>query len=200
MKPSKPKNMHANERIELPHGLYAIVEIDNDCDYGLPWEENDGHGIVSEWTHRDKLSGERVLCGDRRSRRYYDVKASMRKAAREGWGVEPELAKGKTRGQVLAMAVDRDYEYLCRWCGGEWFWGTLKVTLFDENGEAVGSDYMGGVEMDYDHPEYWQDVAFHDMIMPLYEEEIKVRADTLRAERWEAKERAYWNTRDVVTL
>ena len=43
-----------------------------------PWEEEDGHGVVSEWTTRDKAPGERVLIADRSRKRYYDIAATMR--------------------------------------------------------------------------------------------------------------------------
>lgn len=44
--------------------------FDYDCE--APWEHEDGHGPVSDWTTRDKAPGELVLNSDRRSYRYYD--------------------------------------------------------------------------------------------------------------------------------
>jgi hypothetical protein len=68
-------------------GLTFRVEFEDDTDSGPPWEECDGHGVVSDWTRRDKCPGERVLCSDRGSKRYYDVQASTAIAKRDGWGL-----------------------------------------------------------------------------------------------------------------
>jgi hypothetical protein len=63
------------------------VTIEGDGDMGEPWKEHDGHGVVSDWTSRDKRPGERVLCEDRGSKRFYDVQASSKIARRDGWGL-----------------------------------------------------------------------------------------------------------------
>ena len=54
----------------------ATTEYD-DCG-DKPWERSDGHGIVSDWTTRDKELGERVLSSDRHSKCYYDFAGSMK--------------------------------------------------------------------------------------------------------------------------
>jgi hypothetical protein len=53
-----------SDRYELD-GLTFSVEVQNDGDPREPWKESDGHGVVSEWTRRDKAPGERVMCEDR---------------------------------------------------------------------------------------------------------------------------------------
>lgn len=130
------------------------VTIEHDCDMGPPWKEYDGHGVVSEWTTRDKAAGEKVLCSDRTSRRYYDVSRTMQIARRDGWGVSPAkeaelaqlLGRAPTRGEIVAAAVDSDFEYLRAWCNDEWQFVTVGVTLLDD-GETVGeTEYLGGVE------------------------------------------------------
>lgn len=111
-----------------------------DQDLGEPWKEHDGHGIVSDWTTRDKRPGERVLRSDRGSKRYYDFAETVKIALKDGWSTEkarqtPDLSKK----QIAAMAVEADFEYLRGWCNGEWHWCGLIVTLLeeDEDGEDV---------------------------------------------------------------
>lgn len=45
------------QRYNLPGGLYAIVRIDTDYDRSPPWENCDGHGVVSDWEHHAKPMG-----------------------------------------------------------------------------------------------------------------------------------------------
>ena len=101
-------------------GTAYRIEYHFDSDADLPWEGCDGHGIVSEWTLRDKRPGERVLCSDRQSKRYYDVQATSEKAKREGWGIAPELDKGLTQKQITALAVENDFQYLRGFCNDQW--------------------------------------------------------------------------------
>lgn len=67
-----------------------------DEDMPPPWENEDGHGPVSEWERRDKMPGEMVLSGDGRgrlgtdcARRFYDFAEACRIARRDGWGFLP---------------------------------------------------------------------------------------------------------------
>ena len=66
------------------NGREYQVEIVPDEFHGLPWEENDGHGIVSEWTSRDKRAGELVLNSNRGSKRFYDYAGTLKIAKRDG--------------------------------------------------------------------------------------------------------------------
>lgn len=109
-----------------------------------PWKEHDGHGIVSEWTTRDKAPGERVLWEDRRSKLYYDVAESIALAKRDGWDAKPyNTDKRQTKGQQAAKAVEADYDFLRRWCAGEWYWCGYVVEV---DGEHV--DSLWGIESD----------------------------------------------------
>lgn len=65
------------------------VTVEHDADHDAPWDNEDGHGPVSEWTTRDKAPGELVLCEDGRSKRYYDFAEACRIARRDGWGFMP---------------------------------------------------------------------------------------------------------------
>jgi hypothetical protein len=116
-------------------GFSFEVKIERDDDMGAPWEEHDGHGIVSEWTSREAEPGERVLVSDNYggSRRYYDIDASIDKALAEGWDAEPYHAafpNESPRAQA-ARAVEADYKYLRAWCMDEWQWTMVGVQLID---------------------------------------------------------------------
>lgn len=131
-------------------GYTFRVTYERDDDMREPWKENDGHGIISDWTRRDKNPGERVLCEDRGSRRYYDVQETMKLAKKDGWGcshsryvdsIPNTTDKTKhhehhvywhghtTQGAALACAVDEDFENLRAWCADEWEWTCVRVYL-----------------------------------------------------------------------
>lgn len=75
-------------RFEL-NGRTFAARLEYDQDHGTPWENEDGHGEVSDWTSRDKAPGELVLSEDRRSKRFYDFAGACRTARVEGWGFLP---------------------------------------------------------------------------------------------------------------
>lgn len=126
-------------------GLTLRVGLAFDDTMRAPWIEHDGHGVVSEWTTRDKFPGERVLNTDRGRRRYYDVQASLAIARRDGWGLTPErraehearLGRPLTPGEVAAAAVDNDFEHLRDWCAERWWWVGVVVTLLDTDGNPT---------------------------------------------------------------
>lgn len=63
------------------------IEID---DYsGAPWQEEDGHGPVTDWTRNAKRPGEVVIASDRGFHRYYDFQEACQIARRDGWGWLP---------------------------------------------------------------------------------------------------------------
>ncbi|RQH02741.1 hypothetical protein [Paraburkholderia dinghuensis] len=221
--------MYEDETFNVGAGGYTFrVRVEADDSMGAPWEEHDGHGEVSGWTTRDKRPGEIVLSSDRWSKRYYDVQASMKIARRDGWGLGDDdraalvkslaekrvvrkatyhvengirqdkvetvelpgrdPAKPLTRGEITAEAVRRDFEYLRRWCADQWHWVGLVVELLDGEGESVGgvSDSLWGMESGRD--DYLQETA-------------QGMADGLAAGlQREARERMYWNARDVETV
>lgn len=122
----------------------------HDNDTAAPWEEDDGHGIVSDWTTRGKKPEERVLVSDLGGhKRYYDVVESQVIALRDGWDCEKRRAMAAanperkwTKREIAAMAVESDFEHLRGWCLGEWFWCGLIVSEIDEDGEPIG-DHQG---------------------------------------------------------
>lgn len=117
------------------HGRTYKVEWIHDDGMGAPWEEHDGHGIVSDWTTRDKTPGEWVLLSDRHSKRYYDAQATMERAKAEGWNTAPY--HWKTKGEQAAAAVKADFEHLRAWCDDRWHWCGIVATLLDEEGDET---------------------------------------------------------------
>lgn len=66
------------------------VTIEPDQAHGAPWDEEDGHGPVSDWARRAKAPGEIELHSDRHGwRRYYDFAEACRIARKDGWGYLP---------------------------------------------------------------------------------------------------------------
>jgi hypothetical protein len=108
------------------------VNIERDDDNEPPWENSDGHGVVSEWTTRDKRPGERVLCSDRHSKRYYDVHETMKIAKRDGWGLNE----------------DAKAELLKRLCGPKKVWQPTGESVTDGLRKREGKWVVAPVRRD----------------------------------------------------
>lgn len=126
-------------------------------DYQInPWEEFDGHGVVSGWETRDKLPCEIVLHSDGRHKLFYDFQATMKKAKSEGWGISDDemtklakkLGRNPTKGEILEKSVINDYEYLRKYCAGIWYFGYLTVTD-DETGESATIGMVDSDSVDF---------------------------------------------------
>lgn len=139
------KDLRHGASFDLGNGRTAKVDFVPDSDHGAPWKECDGHGVVSEWTTRSKKAGERVLCCEGRKKRYYDFAESIRLAKRDGWGVS-NTPEGATKGQIAALAVESDFEYLRQWCEDLWSYIGIQITVTNEEGEQVDADSLWGVE------------------------------------------------------
>lgn len=107
------------------HDITLTWFYDLDCE--APWDHDDGHGPVSDWTRRDKLPGERVLCEDHRSKRYYDFAAAVRLAKKDGWDAPPY--KTGTKGEQANRAAEADFKLLKRWCDNDWYWIGYKIEI-----------------------------------------------------------------------
>ena len=127
-------------------GLAFRVEHHDDDTMGAPWDEHDGHGIVTEWTSREKQPGELVLDSDGHQRRYYDFSASRRRALAEGWDAPP-YGVGTPR-QRAARAARADFERLRDWCDDDWHWCGVVVVLLDDEGEELDRAGLWGIESD----------------------------------------------------
>lgn len=114
--------MITDEKTITRNGREYRVSIVRDDIMRVPWEEEDGHGPVTEWTNRAKLPGELVLAEDRgSSRRFYDFAAAMKQARAEGWNAPP-YRDDETKGERAAKAVRADFERLREWCNDEWWY------------------------------------------------------------------------------
>lgn len=135
--------MNAYDTKTVEHNGHTItLNWHFDEDTGPPWKEHDGHGPVSDWTRRDKRPGEKVLCSDRGSVRFYDYAEAIKIAKRDGWDAPPY--KTGTKGEQAARAVERDFEYLKRWCNDGWHWCGYTI-------EIEGTDYsesLWGIDSD----------------------------------------------------
>lgn len=113
-----------------------------------PWDREDGHGPVSEWTTRDKAPGEMVLCSDRGMHRYYDFQEAVRIARRDGWDAAP-YSETETAGQRAHKAAMADYDRLRQWCDGQWCYVGVVVELVDDAGDGIGeTESLWGIESD----------------------------------------------------
>lgn len=122
------------------------VEIEHDSYHGAPWDEEDGHGPVSDWTTRSKRPGERLLHADGPFCRYYDIQEATRIARRDAWDAAPY---GGTRGERTARAVEADFDRLRRWCNDLWSYIGVIVQQIDNKGEPIGAPQsIWGVESD----------------------------------------------------
>ena len=121
------------------------VEWFYDSDSDAPWDNEDGHGPVSDWEHRSKKPGEMILTRDRRMRRYYDFSEAVRIARRDGWNTAPyNWPSEGARAHAAAMA---DYERLRQWCTDQWHYCGIVVTLLDADGDPDSVDAsLWGIE------------------------------------------------------
>ncbi|MFH7600603.1 hypothetical protein WDV06_36730, partial [Streptomyces racemochromogenes] len=132
-------------------GYTFRVEHFHDSDAGAPWENEDGHGVISDWTTRDKSPGELVLNSDRSSKRFYDFAETCRIALRDGWGSR-DAEPGMSKRQIAALAAREDYERMRAWCNDEWSYIGVVVTLLDIDGnETDATDSLWCVDDDGDY-------------------------------------------------
>jgi hypothetical protein len=152
-------------------GYDLIATIEHDTDR-TPWED-DGHGIVSEWTRRDKKPGEWVLIEERGARRHYDTQGTLRITKRDGWSAAPH--DQGTRAERAARAVREDYERLRAWCRDEWCYVGVCVEV-QKDGVTLTDRYasaLWGIESDAD--DYLRDVA-NDLIADAIDQARKTLA------------------------
>ncbi len=126
-------------------GRRFSVEIVPEDNWRTPWEEEDGHGPVSDWRrrnyagHYDKAPGEMLLHEDRGSARFYDFAEACRIARAEGWDAAPYTPC--TPRQKAARAALADFERLRRWCAGDWCYVGVVVSPVCECCETPDDRY-----------------------------------------------------------
>lgn len=163
--------------IELD-GYAFTVDVQQDNDASLPWGYSDGHGPVSDWVRQRcdfgpyprKRPGQRVLCDDGYGDTYvriYDWQEANYIAKRDGWGLGSEhvvelrkrLGREPTKGEIRTEAVQRDFDYLRRWCEDDRCYVGIIVTLLDTEGRKTEhTDSLWGIESD-DESGYHDEVA-----------------------------------------
>ena len=157
-------------------GFDVVAQIVRDEGSEPPWDREDGHGPISDWTGRVKEPGERTLCEDGGSRRYYDVQEATRIAKRDGWDLPP-FGKGTT-GDRAARAVVADYNALRLWCADEWWYVGVVVRVFRDDVELGGASLWG---VDCNHPygnnSYLSEVA--NELLPEAVEEARATLERL---------------------
>ena len=120
----------------------VIYRVDylRDIDYGLPWEESDCHGVVTNRLARVKRPWEKVL--NPAKDRFYNVVASKQKALEQGWGINQDT-KGLSKKQIAALAVEQDYQRLHAWCHDKWFWAGVVITEVLDEVDGLSASLWG---------------------------------------------------------
>lgn len=88
-----------------------------DHDHGRPWDEDEGCGVVTNWTTRMRCSGELLLASECRLFRYYDVWAMLKKAEKaekDGWGGDMTPANIRAAIAMLTELAEFDVELLAK--------------------------------------------------------------------------------------
>jgi hypothetical protein len=193
-------------------GLSFRIDVEPDVDSGPPWKECDGHGPVSEWRskgwrfHRPKRAGERILCcSDHGSYRTYDMAEANRIARHDGWGLSDKplaeltrrLGRVPTRGEIRAEAVERDFDFLRRWCADDWHYVGVNVTLMIEDEDGELAEYDGPMRSRF-HDALW---GVEDSSGGVYVREVaqEMAGHIASLYRKEQAETLAWAERDVMT-
>jgi hypothetical protein len=136
--------------IERNGTTYRVCHVP-DWDADEPWVNDEGTGIVSEWTTRDKRPGEFVLISGRHKKRFYDFSATMKLAKADGWGILGDTT-GMSKGEITLKAVMLDFERLRAWCDDRWHYLTIVVYPLTVDGDELKSKskYLSGLESDSD--------------------------------------------------
>ena len=187
MMPSRYAAYDGVEITELPNGWKIKVEFRHDGDSGPPWSECDGMGVIETSTHRPGEYDEYddwIINSDRGWYRYFDWKATLPIAIRDGWNTPPYHMHHDKKAQAMA-AMRSTCEYLRRWCNDGWWYVGMIVTLLDEDSNEIEEDSCWGFESD--STDY------------LTSEARSWAAHMIVKARKDLREKRYWEERDVVT-
>lgn len=158
-----------DERFECEKdGIKYVATIHHDDSGIIPWEEFDGHGPVSDWERRDKAPGEMILCNDRSSNRFYDFAEACKIALRDGWGCNGGRREGETKRAYAARAAMADYEYLRRFCNGDWCYvgvAVQAIAVLEDGSEIELTD-------EYSHACWGIDSDSREHIVDIANEEL----------------------------
>jgi len=146
--------------------LRFSVALHYDQSADAPWESECGHGQVRHISRcRDtgrmrKDPGERLLSFDGRDGLAYNYQGAIETAKRDGWGLAPDalaalaakLGRDPTRGEIIAAAVESDFQRLAAYCADQWHYCGVVVTLQDIDGNDIETadarDSIWSVESD----------------------------------------------------
>lgn len=147
--------------MEFSHlGHTFKVQLSHDADQDAPWENSEGHGPVRMVrSYEQKRPGEVRLSREPRTSRevrmkfLYDEQKAMVMARRDGWGVEESRVnefrarcqREPTPGEIAAMAVRADIDYLRGYVNDEWHYVGVTVTC-----EGVERDLYGFESNDHE--------------------------------------------------
>lgn len=142
--PSRYEAYDGEEVTDLPNGWKLKVEFLHDSDHEPPWESCDGTGVI-EGNPRYGLGDEykEWALGDYR---YFDWKATLPIAIKEGWDAPPYHTG--TKHEQAMRAMRSTYDYLRRWCNDQWWYVGMTVTLLDEDDTILREDSCWGYESD----------------------------------------------------
>lgn len=147
------------QKFEVENRVFCW-DFEHDSDCKMPWEDWDGIGVVLSRSYAEKAPHEVLIHKDRHQCWFYDVRASMKKARAEGWGLPETETAGLTKKQIIAKAVQKDMDYCREWLEGSRYFVCLKVWAEDD---PENVDYLGGVEYsETGNNEYLIECA-HDM-------------------------------------
>lgn len=125
--PSRYDAYEGEKITKLPNCWKIKVEFQYDMDSGPPWEQCEDHGVVGKWERgRREYDDDWLLMSDCGSYLYYNWKAGLKLAIKDGWGPRSPMD-----------AVKADYEYLRRWCDNKWWYVGMIVTLYDVDGNTI---------------------------------------------------------------
>jgi len=132
-------------------GMMFLANVLSDEFAGTPWEGDraDFHGLVSEWTQRERVCGERVLWRDDGFRRLYDHRASVQRFMKD-------CVCTRDRAHEIAR---EDFKRLKAWCNGEWEYCGLEVSLLDDFNDEINGFEQTLWGLESDNGEYLRVVA-----------------------------------------
>jgi hypothetical protein len=131
-------------------GFDVTARVVRDDSSDAPWEREDGHGPVSQWTSRSKAPGERVLITNNGRCRYYDWAEAINIAKRDGWDAPPY--RTGTAGQRAERAVNADFEALKAWFNDEWWYVGIVLSV-SRNGIVLDDHAASLWGIDCNHPQ-----------------------------------------------
>lgn len=196
------------EKLEFS-GVPILVEYFHDQDRGAPWVEDDGHGLIREYSsyygHPAKKPGEVVIHSSRGYCWLYDVPGTIAIARRDRWGLSDEkrealtikLGRMPTAREVTAESVRMDMEFCAGWLRDDWSYVGIVCTVLDREGkETEHTDSCWGFET-WDN---YHKQAGREMAQALAEGVYETRRNAWREALREARARRYCASRDVQTV